>query len=324
MSTALLQPSAASRGLFALIVLAGLAAPTGALGAPAGHSKRGDRCTPVRALRGPAPFLGSNAVAISRDGNNVYVASSKSNAIAIFERDTSTGRLTQRPGKAGCIAANGRSGCASALGLDHPNSVAVSADGKNVYVGSFFGNAVAVFARNTSTGALTQPADTTGCIGNTPTAGCATGLALAALEGMAISGDGNDVYVATAVSNAVLVLTRDPSTGALSQATDGSGCIVNSSAAADATGAEGAVQYLRSVASRSVSIRERRYKLARYYDADGNVADQWEMYDLENDPLERRNLAYKGYKRTPEQQRQYRRHRRKLARVEKTRLRPLS
>ena len=73
-----------------------------------------------------------------------------------------------------------------------------------------------------------------------------------------------------------------------------------------------------------VSIRERRYKIARYYDAAGKVPDQWEMYDLERDPLERRNLAYRGHKRTPEQQRQYKRLRRKLARVEQKRLQPLS
>jgi hypothetical protein len=48
------------------------------------------------------------------------------------------------------------------------------------------------------------------------------------------------------------------------------------------------------------------------------------MYDLKTDPLERTNLAFKKYKRTAEQQRQYRRLRRKLARVEQTRLKPLS
>jgi arylsulfatase A-like enzyme len=72
-----------------------------------------------------------------------------------------------------------------------------------------------------------------------------------------------------------------------------------------------------------VSIRERRYKLARYYDADGKVPDQWEMYDLKTDPLERTNLANRHHQRTPEQKRQYRRLRRKLARVERTRLQPL-
>ena len=73
-----------------------------------------------------------------------------------------------------------------------------------------------------------------------------------------------------------------------------------------------------------VSIRERRYKIARYYDTAGKVPDQWEMYDLQTDPLERVNLAHKGHKRTREQQRQYARLRRKLAQVEKTRLQPLS
>ena len=72
-----------------------------------------------------------------------------------------------------------------------------------------------------------------------------------------------------------------------------------------------------------VSIREHRYKLARYYDADGNAPDQWEMYDLKTDPLERINLAHKVHKRSPEVKRQYRRLRRKLARVQKTRLQPL-
>jgi len=73
-----------------------------------------------------------------------------------------------------------------------------------------------------------------------------------------------------------------------------------------------------------VSIREQRYKLARYYDVNGKVPDQWEMYDLQTDPLERINIAYKHHKRTAEQQRQYRRLRRKLKRVEQTRLKPLS
>ena len=66
-----------------------------------------------------------------------------------------------------------------------------------------------------------------------------------------------------------------------------------------------------------VGIREQRYKLARYYDAAGKVPDQWEMYDLKADPLERTNLAYKGHKRTATQEREYRRLRKKLAKVER-------
>ncbi len=73
-----------------------------------------------------------------------------------------------------------------------------------------------------------------------------------------------------------------------------------------------------------VSIRERRWKIARYYDVDGQVPPQWELYDLQSDPLERRNLAHRGVKLTPRQQREYRRLKRKLALVERTRLRPLA
>ncbi len=76
-----------------------------------------------------------------------------------------------------------------------------------------------------------------------------------------------------------------------------------------------------------VSIREKRWKLAKYYDANPDkkkrVRPQWEMYDLKRDPLEKRNLAAKGHKRTPLEENNYRRLRRKLARVQRTRLRPL-
>jgi choline-sulfatase len=73
-----------------------------------------------------------------------------------------------------------------------------------------------------------------------------------------------------------------------------------------------------------VSIREERYKIARYYDTEGKVPDQWEMYDLRADPLERRNLAHRNYKRGARQEREYGRLRHKLAHVEDTRLKPLS
>jgi arylsulfatase A-like enzyme len=72
-----------------------------------------------------------------------------------------------------------------------------------------------------------------------------------------------------------------------------------------------------------VSIREGRWKLAKYYDVNHKRRPQWEMYDLKTDPLEKKNLAFSGYERTPEQEREFKRLKRKLARVEKTRLQPL-
>ncbi len=272
---------------------------TGGRGCVADKSKPIKGCGAGRALQGPGPFMGSRAIALSPDGYSVYVASSKSDAIAIFRRNAQSGALTQAKGAAGCIAARGASGCAEAVGLDGPNSVAVSADGKNVYatsrtansittfrrdgktgaltqlpgnagciagvalpgcatgrallgpdvvtispnganvyVGSFFGNEVAVFARSRDGGILTQPGGSGGCIAETSSSGCAVGIALGAPEGMAISPSGAWVYVASALSNAVAVLARDPGTGALSQARDGSGCIVDAALSGCTTGFE--------------------------------------------------------------------------------------
>ncbi len=75
--------------------------------------------------------------------------------------------------------------------------------------------------------------------------------------------------------------------------------------------------------NRIVAVREKRWKLARYYDAAGQQPDQWEMYDLVKDPLERRNLAHRPGRMTRAQRAQFRRLKKRIARVEKTTLAPL-
>jgi DNA-binding beta-propeller fold protein YncE len=198
----------------------------GASGCLVDRSKPRDGCRPVRALAGAAPLLGSHAIAISPDGKNVYVASSRSNAIAAFSRNARTGTLTQRPGVAGCIAARGADGCATAIGLLGPNSVTVSPDGRNVYATTVASNAVVILRRNTSTGALTQLGNGTGCIASVATPGCAAGRALDGPDIVAVSPDGSSVYVGAFKGSALAVFARNTSTGALTQPTDTSGCIV--------------------------------------------------------------------------------------------------
>jgi arylsulfatase A-like enzyme len=73
-----------------------------------------------------------------------------------------------------------------------------------------------------------------------------------------------------------------------------------------------------------VAIRESRWKLAKYYDPSGERRTQWEMYDLRTDPLETKNIAWPSYPRTKAEDAQLARLRRKLARVEATRLQPLA
>jgi len=92
-------------------------------------------------------------------------------------------------------------------------SVAVSGDGKSVYVAatsSPTNSAVARLNRNLTTGALTQPAGTPGCVSETGAGPCAHGHALKGASGVAVSPDGNSVYVASFNSNAAARLNRAP------------------------------------------------------------------------------------------------------------------
>jgi arylsulfatase A-like enzyme len=76
--------------------------------------------------------------------------------------------------------------------------------------------------------------------------------------------------------------------------------------------------------NRIIALREARYKLARYYDGDGAVPDQWEMYDLETDPLERVNLAAPDFAASPEQAAARARLTARLEEIAATQLQPLA
>jgi len=213
------------RGQRAAEITGALTQLPGARGCVAAGSGRlaGRRCGSARGLGGPAPFLGSNAVAISPDGRHVYVASSSSDAIAVFARNARTGVLRQPSGTAGCVAAGGTEGCARAVGLDGPNSVTVSPDGSTVYATAVDSNSVTAFARDAGTGGLTQLAD--GCLAAGAVDGCRPGRALTGADAIAVSPDGRTVYVAAFHGNAIAVLARDPATGALTQAAGAAGCV---------------------------------------------------------------------------------------------------
>jgi DNA-binding beta-propeller fold protein YncE len=129
--------------------------------------------TAAHALREPRD------VAVSPDGQNVYVAASVSSGVAVFTRDPTTGMMAQ----SGCVTATGSEGdCGKTTGLAGATSLAISADGKNVYVASSVSNRIAVFDR-AGDGMLrrTQALAPRG---------------VKSITGIAVSPDGHNVYAA--------------------------------------------------------------------------------------------------------------------------------
>lgn len=178
-----------------------------------------DRTTGVDGTAGvcaATPALdGATGVAISPDGKNVYAVSFDGNSLSTFARDPDTGALTDL----GCLQTPSRGRCGWGRALLGADSVLVTADGRNVYVASRFGNAVDVFARDADTGALSE----LGCVSNDSTDGvCEYGMAMQAPTALTASPDGKFVYVGAASSSAIDVLARDAGTGALTQV----GCVM--------------------------------------------------------------------------------------------------
>jgi DNA-binding beta-propeller fold protein YncE len=203
------------------------AAPTGRLVQPKGqdgcvHRRGTNRCARGRALTSPED------VVVSPDGRHVYVAAYSSNAIAAFSRDRRTGTLEQLPGRRGCVHHRNRSGgCTLGRALGGPIALAVSPDGRNVYVASAASDAVTTFSRNRRTGALRQAAGLEGCISARPGDACMVGRALNEPTSLAVSPDGDRVYVAgRRFPSGVAILAR-ASDGSLTQADGPAGCVTH-------------------------------------------------------------------------------------------------
>jgi 6-phosphogluconolactonase (cycloisomerase 2 family) len=142
---------------------------------------------------------GAVEVAQSPDGKHVYVAGYSENAVAVFASDPTSGALTF----VGAV----RDGVGGVDGLDHPIVVAVSPDGKNVYVAGESDDAVAVFARDPTSGALTFVGAVRDGVGGVD--------GLDGAFGVAVTSDGKHVYVTGQLDDAVAVFARDPASGSL-------------------------------------------------------------------------------------------------------------
>jgi len=198
------------------------------------------------AARGPcgraAALYGVSSVTVSPDGRTVYVTSVD---VLAFRRDLRTGALAPIPGRAGCVAATGLGeggiDCVTDPAVAGATSLVVSPDGRQAYAvsGTDAGGAgaVAILARDRSTGALTPAPARGGCVA--ASGGCAHARGLHGAAAVALSPDGANVYVVSFLGCSVAVFDRDPTTGALVQkrGADGTATRHGDSGACDNRGA---------------------------------------------------------------------------------------
>ena len=143
---------------------------------------------------------GASALAMSPDGVHVYATGYWDNAVVVFRRVSESGALR--------FVEVHRDGVDGVDGLSRPRSITVSPDGAHVYAAGTKDNAVAVFARDASTGALTFVQTVRNAVDGV------RGLEHA--RTVTVSPDGAHVYVTALEGDAISAFARDASTGMLS------------------------------------------------------------------------------------------------------------
>lgn len=148
---------------------------------------------------------GSFAVVVSPDGENVYIAGDDGagGSVTWFERAPG-GSLTY----GNCWEDTGQDACATPVqqALDGASNLAITPDGRSVYVAASRDDSVSTFNRGTD-GDIAFA----GCFARTGVAGCQVPAqpALDQAWGLAISPDNADVYVASSTSSSLSRFSRE-------------------------------------------------------------------------------------------------------------------
>jgi predicted outer membrane repeat protein len=166
---------------------------------------------PSSALAAADQFATPYQVLVSPDGQNVYITGNVGDSIATFTRYAGTGTLThlstvKNGDNYGCLPAP----CdGTVAGLNGAYGMALSPDGKFAYVSGVADDSVVVLGRNTTTGSLTD------FFGGPLFRQRFANANLNGAYGLAVSPDGQNVYVTGYTSDALLTLKRNASTGLL-------------------------------------------------------------------------------------------------------------
>lgn len=230
-------------GALALVALAAALLASTALASTDLAQREGvDGCVEENGLNGECQngrgLVAPTGIALSPDGRNAYVVASNVNpsneagatwnSVATLVRDQAGGALHPIDDRASCLVVvqSAYSDCDPARALQGAEGVAVSPDGRNVYVAARVSDAIAVLDRDPETGLLTQSSGDDGCIDAAGAEECAEGRALDGASQVEVSADGEYVYVASSATHGgIAVFRRDPESGDLTQAEGTAGCV---------------------------------------------------------------------------------------------------
>lgn len=146
-----------------------------------------------------------SGVAITPDGEHVYVTSRSLDSVAAFSRRPGDGVLTP------IATFDSQSAGFEGMLLDSPADIVISPDGNHVYMAARNDNSVVVLARNPASGSVTF-------VENKLDETLEAGSMIRGLSGasrLLMSDDGRHLYVSGSNADGLAVFERDPATGTL-------------------------------------------------------------------------------------------------------------
>ncbi|MGD8569491.1 MAG: beta-propeller fold lactonase family protein, partial [Gammaproteobacteria bacterium] len=155
----------------------------------------------------PLDFNFPGDIVVSPDGNNIYITGVATNSIATFQFDAVNAQLNLL----NSLRNGDSSNTITIFGLNSPQSLAISPDGRHIYVAAFGADAIVAFSRDTVSGILGYEFTLSN---NDSTAGGDVAGLVNPID-IEISHDGNFVYTANAGNSSVTVFQRNSVDGSL-------------------------------------------------------------------------------------------------------------